>query len=72
MARQRNRSGSKLPPGALTIGILLLGLCVLIILLGVKDLYDVVRYSVGALVVGYLGLRGLSGTNGKGADHDQR
>ncbi len=72
MARQRNRSGSKFPPGALLIGVLVVGLCILIILLGVRDLYDVVRYSVAALVIAYFGRRWLPGTKRKEANHDQQ
>ena len=70
MAHERNRGINRLPSGALIIAILLVGLCVLIMLLGIKELYDVVRYAVTALVVGYLGLRGLSGSDRKDGPHD--
>ncbi len=47
------------------IVILLLAFCSIVVIVGAKDLYDTVRYCVMAIVIAYIGYRGMSRTNPK-------
>ena len=55
---------------ALIVVALLVGVCATIVMLRIQDLYDVVRYTVAAILLAYLGWAGISRIDASREDRD--